>query len=108
MKPQERTRAVLQSRVEPSAKLILIALASRMDGAGVGYASIAEVVADTGLACSTVSAHIAALTKAGILHRWQGEHRSPDFRIDWGELESEPVKLHARGGRRHPVDGSEP
>jgi hypothetical protein len=104
MKPQDRTRAILRSHLEPSMRLVLIAFADHMDAADSCFVSPETVRDETGLALSTVTLQIAAAQKAGILVRVAGPHKSKDARIVWEAVAAFRPAPTKRGGVR--VKGS--
>ena len=106
MRPQDRVNAILDSNLEPSERLILVALARRMQddnmeaGVWVGPATIERW---TGLSRSVVQGAVARLTTAGVLYRWQEQGNvAKSTRVVWDALAAAPKAVTARGGVRSP------
>lgn len=100
MKPQDRTRAILRSQLEPSMRLVLIAFADHMNDDDSCFVSPETVRDETGLALSTVTLQIAAAEKAGILIRVAGARKSKDARISWEAVAAFRPTPTRRGGVR--------
>lgn len=110
MKPQERTRAILDSKVEPTWRFILVAIADHMGPDDRCWLRPETVAKDTGYALSTVNTALAEMEDAGVLRRWWGGHRAKDHAIAWDALASAQPKATKRGGanrRRSPNIGDE-
>lgn len=107
MKPQDRTRAILRSGLEPGLGWALIAIADHMSSADVTWIKPEAVVEETGCPRSTFLRSFATLLGLGILTRAPGEHPSPDLRIDWSRLEAYRRAPSRRGGSkpRRPIMG---
>lgn len=101
MNPQDRTRAILRSRLEPAMRLLLVAIADHMNPQDVCWVKPETMAEETGLARSTVILHLTALEQAGILRRWSGEHKAKDHAIDWDALAGyQPPTATKRGGAK--------
>jgi hypothetical protein len=105
MKPQDRTRAILRSKLEPSKRLLLVAIADHMDAAGVCWVRPETMAEETGLSHSTVDRLLTELQQDGVLRRWWGEHRAKDIAIVWESLLNATSKATNRGGKRTPKSG---
>lgn len=109
MKPQERTRRILKSSLEPSQRLILIAIADHMEDTAEGpdrnsRPSVALLSEETGLSERAVQGHIKALEQAGILSRHRlSAKQAPHCVIHWSAL---PVSAPPQN--RHPAESSPP
>jgi len=101
LKPQERVNAILKSRLEPSARLLLVSIASHMsDGNLQTWISPDTMVEETGLSRSTVMGLLASLTAAGVLTRAEEGHRAKTTRIVWEALAAYQPAATKRGGAR--------
>lgn len=101
MKPQERVNAILKSRLEPSARLLLVSIASHMsDGNLQTWISPDTMTEETGLSRSTVMGLLATLTAAGVLTRAEEGHRAKTTRIVWEALAAYQPAATKRGGAR--------
>lgn len=105
MKPQDRTRAILRSKAEPSVRLLLVAIADHMNDEDICWVKPDTIAEETGLAESTVNKLIGEAEEAGLLRRWWGDHRSKDVAIVWTALASYTPKPSGRGGNRPPKTG---
>lgn len=99
MKPQERVKAILKSKVEPTWKVLLIAIASYMSDEQLFIWAKPETLAeDTGLSRSTVMVALGEMVARGIITRIDEGRKAKTTRIIWDVLASqEPVKTK-RGG----------
>ena len=92
MKPQDRTRRILKSTLEPSQKLLLVAIADHMEDTTEGEdrnsrPSVALLCQETGLGERAVQGHLKALEGSGALVRHQlPGHRTPHYQIRWDRL----------------------
>lgn len=103
-RPQDRVRAILESRLSPPMRLVLVALADRMTGDQlVCWPSVEDVAARTGYCERQAREILNAMEARGFIHRVVGEHRSRDVTIDWSALASAVDEPEARGGRRTPA-----
>jgi len=101
VKPQERVNAILKSRLEPSARLLLVSIASHMsDGNLQTWISPDTMTEETGLSRSTVMSLLASLTAAGVLTRTEEGHRAKTTRIMWEGLQEYRPAASKRGGTR--------
>lgn len=101
MKPQERHAAIFASKVEPSVKLLLMAVASYLtDTGGACYASPETLAAMTGLARSTVIGMLGEGVEAGYLRRFEDGHKAKTTEIVWDALATSEPKQTKRGGVR--------
>lgn len=106
MKPQERIDAIRRSKCEPSMRLLLVMIASYMaDERLTAWPKEETLAEDTGLSCSTVRALLKEAEEAGLVRRWNGEHRAKDVAIEWSALAAFAGKATARGGARGPNIG---
>lgn len=103
--PQERVKAIMKSKVDPTWKLLLVAIASYMSDEQLFIWAKPETLAeDTGLSRSTVMAALAEMQARGVVTRTDEGRKSLVTRIIWSVLAiQEPVKS-TRGGPR--VKGS--
>ena len=99
MKPQERVKAILKSKVEPTWKVLLVAIASYMSDEQLFIWAKPETLAeDTGLSRSTVMVALGEMVSRGIITRIDEGRKAKTTRIIWDVLASqEPVKTK-RGG----------
>jgi len=105
MKPQERVKAILKSKVEPTWKVLLIAIASYMSDEQLFIWAKPETLAeDTGLSRSTVMAALAEMQVRGVVTRTDEGRRSLVTRIIWDALAAQEAVKSSRGGAR--VKGS--
>lgn len=100
MKPQDRTRAILRSHLEPTMRLLLIAFCDYMNEHDSCFVSPETIQKVTGLALSTVHGHIKKAEQAGILIRTSGDHKAKDAIIDWNVLAACQPVAATRGGVR--------
>ena len=105
MKPQERVNVILKSKLEPSWKLLLVAVASHMhDMQLFVWVSPETLAEDTGLSRSTVMEVFGAMLAAGLVTRTDEGHKCKTTRIVWESLATyEPVKTK-RGGKKEPSE----
>jgi hypothetical protein len=102
VKPQDRTRAILRSKAEPSMRLLLVAIADHMNDADESWPSPSTMAEETGLAESTVMELVKAAVALGILRRWQGDYRWKVMSIAWETLAALTPKASTKGGKRTP------
>ena len=93
MKPQHRTRRILQSGLDPSQRLILVAIADHMEDTAEGEdrnsrPSVALLCEETGLGERAVQNHLKALLETGVLsrHTYSSQH-PPYYLIHWARME---------------------
>ena len=108
MMPQDRTRAILRSQLEPSTRLLLIAIADHMSTErDVAWPKVQTLAEETGLCERRVQSLLDEAEKAGLIRMWQGEHRARDLAIEWSALEGVAKRASNRGGRRGAVIAGE-
>jgi len=106
MKPQERVKAILKSRVEPTWKVLLVAIASYMSDEQLFIWAKPETLAeDTGLSRSTVMSTLAEMQVRGVVTRTDEGRKSLVTRIIWDALAAQEAVKSSRGGPR--VKGSD-
>jgi hypothetical protein len=94
MKPQDRTRAILRSGLDPESKLVAIAIADYLSADdGVAWPSIGTLAGNTGLAVSTVRRRIHAAELVGWLSADRRPGRSGRYGVRWLELPATPVSV---------------
>ena len=99
MKPQERVNAILQAKVEPSWKILLVSIASHMSDLNlVTWISPETMAEESGLSRSTVMEILKALVLRGIILRYDKGHRAKDTRICWDVLAAQVPSTTRRGG----------
>lgn len=104
MKPQDRIRAILNSRVEPPMKLVLVAIADHMvDDRLTAWPKVETIAEQSGYCERQTRGILDDLEKRGLIVRWSGEHKSRDIRIAWEALAAATATPSARGGRRTPA-----
>lgn len=101
MKPQDRTRAILTSRVELSLRMVLVVLADYMsESHEVCWPSVESVAERAGL-CERQAREVLNSAEArGIIRRVAGEHKSRDITINWTALAAAEAPSTSRGGAR--------
>ena len=110
MKPQDRTRTILRSGLDPESKLVAIAIADYLSADdGAAWPSIGTLAINTGLAESTVRRRIHAAELVG----WMSAVRRPGwscrYTVRWLELPPTPVRLTPLpAGHRRPGDTPTP
>ena len=101
MKPQDRVNAILSARVEPSWKILLVAIASHMhDGRLSMWASPETLAEESGLSRSTVMELLKAMAQRGIITRLDEGYRAKVTRIIWEALAAQEPSRSRRGGRQ--------
>ena len=109
MKPQDRTRAILTSQIEPSARFVLVALADFMsDDRLVCWPSTDSIADRTGYCGRQVREILGGLEARGLIRRFNGDHKCRDITIAWEALASAGAPPTARGGRRTPAKTAPP
>lgn len=104
MNPQDRTRAILRSGLEPSLKIVLVALADHMDTArDVCWPGVETIAAESGYCERQAREILDDCESRGLIVRWSGEHKSRDIRIVWEALATAKATPSTRGGRRVPA-----
>lgn len=87
-------------------RLLLVMMSTYMsDGRDVIWCKPDTLAEDTGLALSTVEALLKEAQAAGLVERWQGDHRAKDMRIVWPAVAAYEGKATKRGGRKTPNTG---
>lgn len=99
-RPQDRTRAIALSKLEPSARLMLVMIADFMGAAGRCWPSVETLAARTGYCERQARAILADLDQRKIIRRVWGEHLTRDMMIDWDTLATVEPVAHSRGGKR--------
>lgn len=101
MKPQERTRAVLESKAPPTWKLILVDLADHMnEDDGNCWPGVDRISTETGVCERSVREALREMEKVGILTQtYRGPVQPPQRHIQWEPLAMfAGVAKTARGG----------
>ena len=100
----QRLAAIKSSKVEPSAKLMLVMLAEHMaDDRPTCWASVETLAEETGYCERQARAILTSLDSRGLISRRWGEHKCRDITIAWPSLAlAEPV-AETRGGQRTPA-----
>jgi hypothetical protein len=109
MKPQDRTRAILLSKVETSLRIVLVVLADAMlEERETCWLAVETIAERAGLCERQTREVLNSAEERGIVRRWSGEHKSRDIAIDWEVLaQAEPPKS-TRGGSRPAKTAGEP
>ncbi len=101
MRPQDRTRAIIETRLELSLRMVLVVIADRMsDERLTCWPSVETIAAGAGLCERHARDVLDDLEQRGLIRRWSGEHKSRDIEIRWDALaDAKPIPT-ARGGKR--------
>jgi DNA-binding transcriptional ArsR family regulator len=73
--------AVWRLKLEPAAKLIMLALADMANDEGICWPSVASLLTRTGLSESTVRRHLGELEAGGLLKKHERPGRSTVYRV---------------------------
>lgn len=99
-KPQDRTRAILRSTLEPEARLVAVAIADHMDADGEAWPNGATLAAETGYCERTVLDVIGHGLETGWLAcRWLPGRRRV-LRVVWERLNDAGRPNRNAGGRK--------
>ena len=101
MKPQERTRAVLDSQIAPARRLILIVLADYMsEGRETAWPSVETIARRTGYCERQVRTLLGEMREEGLIAQVALERKTAVLAIRWDALAAAPAPEDKRGGVR--------
>jgi hypothetical protein len=103
----QRLAAIKSSKVEPSARLMLVMIAEHMaDDRPTCWASVETLAEETGYCERQSRVILAALESRGLISRRWGEHKCRDITIVWPSLATAEPATETRGGRRTPAESA--
>jgi hypothetical protein len=101
VKPQDRTRAILLSKVESSLRIVLVVLSDAMtEERETCWLKVETIAERSGLCERQVRDLLADAEGRKLIRRWEGEHKSRDIAIEWDALAKAEAPASARGGAR--------
>jgi hypothetical protein len=101
VKPQDRTRAILLSKVESSLRIVLVVLSDAMtEERETCWLKVETIAERSGLCERQVRDLLADAEERKLIRRWEGEHKSRDIAIEWDALAKAQAPSSARGGAR--------
>lgn len=103
MKPQDRTRAIFTSKVEPTMRLLLAVLADFMNEQDVCWPGAETVAERTGLCERQTRDLLNDAEVRGLIRRTARDHKVRDITIEWEVLAAAPAPATKRGGARTPA-----